>query len=214
MNTDPKTVDEIVKALKCCSRVDAQCIGCNDCPFEYCGPECNALCKNAHDLIESLQAQLSEKPAEIKRLNDEPPAYKFYYCESENSYLLGRRMDTMYYAHWYDGYGFVWDMSRYLPWGEHVVALHTAWKEHTYPSEPKEIDSSEWFKGFLAQRLSASQRREQEAVEDWKIYEENGQCDVCKYGEGGGCVYPEGNRCRFEWRGKAGKEKVKEVQNE
>lgn len=120
----------------------------------------------AADLIESMQAKLAEKDAEIKRLNDEPPAYKFYYCESEDSYLLGRRVGNFYYAHWHDGIGFVFDMSRYLPWGEHVVALRTAWKEHTYPSEPKEINSSEWFNGFLAQRLSASHRRERAAAKD------------------------------------------------
>jgi len=92
---------------------------------------------------------------EIRRLKDEPPAYRFYYCDSENSYLLGRRMDTMYYAHWYDGNGFVWDMSRYLPWGETIDGSERgcAWGVHTYPSEPREISTEEWFKGFLDQRL-------------------------------------------------------------
>ena len=113
-------------------------------------------------------------------MNDEPPAYKFYYCESEDSYLLGRRVGNFYYAHWHDGIGFVFDMSRYLPWGEHVVALRTAWKEHTYPSEPKEINSSEWFNGFLAQRLSASHRRERAAVEDLKrIFSAGVNCVYC-----------------------------------
>lgn len=144
------TPDEIVKAL----RENAEWCDAN----EYDVPLCMGDNQRAAaDLIESMQAQLAEKDAEIKRLNDEPSAYKFYYCESEDSYLLGRRLDTLYYAHWNDGLGFAWDMSRYLPWGEHVVAPSTAWKEHTYPSEPKEIDTSEWFKGFLAQRLSASQ---------------------------------------------------------
>ena len=54
------THDEIVRALKCCSRVDAQCNGCDGCPFEYCGPECDLLCKNAATLIESMQSQLAE----------------------------------------------------------------------------------------------------------------------------------------------------------
>lgn len=92
---------------------------------------------------------------EIRKLNDEPPAYRFYYCDSENTYLLGRRMDTMYYAHWYDDSGFVWDMSRYLPWGETIDGHERgcAWGVHTYPSEPKEISAEEWFKGFLEQRL-------------------------------------------------------------
>lgn len=54
------TPDEIVRALKCCSRVDAQCNGCDGCPFEYCGPECDLLCKNAATLIESMQSQLAD----------------------------------------------------------------------------------------------------------------------------------------------------------
>ena len=60
----------------------------------------------------------------------------------------------------------------------------------------------------LQAQLAESQRREQAAVEDWKTYEESGQCDVCKYGKGGDCTYPEGGRCKFEWRGpqEAGKE--------
>lgn len=32
---------------------------------------------------------------------DEENVLKFYYCESEDSYLIGRRIDTIYYAHWY-----------------------------------------------------------------------------------------------------------------
>lgn len=79
---------------------------------------------------------------------DEIGKYRFYYCESEDEYLIGARLDTFYYARW-DGSSFTWSMSRYLPWGQHVVAPETAWKEYTYPSEPKEIGISEWFKGFL-----------------------------------------------------------------
>lgn len=63
-------------------------------------------------------------------------------------------------------------------------------------------------KAELTARAEAAEAERDAAVGDWKAYEENGQCDVCKYGEGGGCVYPEGNRCRFEWRGQeAGKGK-------
>lgn len=79
---------------------------------------------------------------------DEIGKYRFYYCESKDEYLIGARLDTFYYARW-DGSRFTWSMSRYLPWGKHVVAPETAWKEYTYPSEPKEIGMSEWFKGFL-----------------------------------------------------------------
>ena len=176
------TPDEIVKA----PRENAEWCDAN----EYDVPLCMGDNQRAAaDLIESMQAQLAEKDAEIKRLNDEPPAYKFYYCESEDSYLLGRRVGNFYYAHWHDGIGFVFDMSRYLRWGEHVVALNTAWKEHTYPSEPKEIDSSEWFKGFLAQQLAASRRRAQDARNELCIkcgrYHEahEGACDGCRWKE-------------------------------
>lgn len=83
---------------------------------------------------------------------DEIGKYRFYYCESEDEYLIGARLDRMYYARW-SGNSFVWSMSRHLPWGQHIVDPQTAWKEYTYPSEPKEIDISEWFKGFLSQRI-------------------------------------------------------------
>lgn len=75
---------------------------------------------------------------------------KFYYCESEDKYLVGQRTNTMYYAEiGRIGLCFVW--SRYLPWGEHIVAPDTVWKEHTYPSEPKEIPFFEWLQGYIAQ---------------------------------------------------------------
>ena len=69
---------------------------------------------------------------ELSKMEKEENILKFYYCESEDSYLIGIRVDTMYYAHW-DGKRFVFDMSRYLPWGEHVVSPGTLWREHTYP---------------------------------------------------------------------------------
>lgn len=62
--------------------------------------------------------------------------------------MLGIRVDNFYYAHW-NGKRFVFDMSRYLPWGKHVVDNATLWKEYTYPSEPGEIDFSTWLKGFI-----------------------------------------------------------------
>ena len=76
---------------------------------------------------------------------------KFYYCESLDKYLVGRRLDTMYYAEITNTGDMAYIMSRYLPWGEHVVAPDTLWKEHTYPSEPKEIHFTDWLKGFLEQ---------------------------------------------------------------
>jgi len=74
---------------------------------------------------------------------------KFYYVESLDDYWIGRRLDTMYYATWSQTLkDFVWSKSRYLPWGKHVVSPETLWKEHTYPSEPKEIPIADWLKGF------------------------------------------------------------------
>jgi len=78
----------------------------------------------------------------------------FFYCDSEDSYLLGERKGTFYYAHWSPRLGFVWDTSRNLPWGEHIVSHGNAWKEHTYPSEPRIISRDEWFKGFIAQQAA------------------------------------------------------------
>lgn len=85
---------------------------------------------------------------EIKNMKKEEDILKFYYCESEDEYYIGKRIDTMYYAKYYKT-GFAWFMSRYLPWGKHVVAPNTLWKEHTYPSEPKEIPFFEWLQGFI-----------------------------------------------------------------
>jgi hypothetical protein len=49
-------------------------------------------------------------------------------------------------------------MSRYLPWGEHVVNPATAWKEHTYPSEPVEISADEWMNGMLRKARQAEEK--------------------------------------------------------
>lgn len=80
---------------------------------------------------------------------DEENELKFYYVESIDDYWIGKRLGNFYYADWHDGLGFVWSKSRYLPWGEHVVNEQTLWKEHTYPSEPKEIPFTMWIVGFL-----------------------------------------------------------------
>lgn len=99
---------------------------------------------------------------------DEIGKYRFYYCESKDEYLIGARLDTFYYARW-DGSSFTWSMSRYLPWGKHVVAPETAWKEYTYPSEPKEIGMSEWFKGFLGKltrEAAEAALKEREAIQN------------------------------------------------
>lgn len=93
--------------------------------------------------------------------SDEESELKFYYVESIDDYWVGRRLDNFYYANWHEGLGFVWSHSRYLPWGEHIVDENTLWKEHTYPSEPKEIQFTDWIMGFL-KKYSIRQTGEEE----------------------------------------------------
>ena len=81
--------------------------------------------------------ELEEKGLLLK----EEDVLKFYYCESLDKYLVGKRLDTMYYADITDMGDLHFFMSRYLPWGE-----------NTYPSEPKEIPFTEWLNGFTKQR--------------------------------------------------------------
>lgn len=81
---------------------------------------------------------------------------KFYYCESEDDYYLGLRVDNFYYAKYDKACNeFTWCMSRYLPWGEYIADEKTLWKEHTYPSEPTEIGFDDWLKGFIAKYITA-----------------------------------------------------------
>ena len=47
---------ELVKALRCCSKIDARNNGCDSCPYEYCGDDCQNLCGYAADAIEELLA--------------------------------------------------------------------------------------------------------------------------------------------------------------
>ena len=86
----------------------------------------------------------------MSKMKDEEDILKFYYVESLDDYWIGRRLDNFYYAEWDSALeAFVWTHSRYLPWGEHMVNPDTLWKEHTYPSEPVEIDAAKWIKGFI-----------------------------------------------------------------
>lgn len=66
--------DEIVRALKCCSRTDAQSNGCGDCPFEYCGLECNELCLHSADLIESQAREIKQLRSDLARVMAERDA--------------------------------------------------------------------------------------------------------------------------------------------
>lgn len=92
---------------------------------------------------------------------------KFYYCESEDNYYIGKRVGNFYYARYVET-GFEWFMSRYLPWGEHVIAPNTVWKEHIYPSEPKEIPFFEWLQGFIKRYCGGTVEECREAVEKQK----------------------------------------------
>lgn len=101
---------------------------------------------------------------ELKNSTKEEDILKFYYCESEDDYYIGKRVGNFYYAR-YGKTGFTWFMSRYLPWGEHVIAPNTLWKEHTYPSEPKEIPFFEWLQGFMKKYCGGTAEECREAVE-------------------------------------------------
>ena len=45
---------KLIEALHCCSRTDALSLGCDACPLEYCGNECNNLCDTAATALERL----------------------------------------------------------------------------------------------------------------------------------------------------------------
>lgn len=79
-----------------------------------------------------------------KHIKNEEDILKFYYCESEDDYYIGKRVQNMYYAKYEPG-GFTWFMSRYLPWGT-----------DGYPSEPKEIPFTEWMEGFIRKHMNDS----------------------------------------------------------
>ena len=104
---------------------------------------------------------------ELQKAEKEEDILKFYYCDSEDSYLVGLRIGNFYYAHYIDG-RWVFDMPRHLPWGEHVVDDTSAWKEHTYPSEPKEINFSEFLNGFIKKECGGTPEECRAAVEKQK----------------------------------------------
>lgn len=80
----------------------------------------------------------------------EEDVLKFYYCKSEDDYYIGRRVANFYYAKYIkECKEFVWCMSRYLPWGEHITDESSPWEGYQYPSEPVEIGFTDWLKGFI-----------------------------------------------------------------
>ena len=105
--------------------------------------------RKKEEAYETIVAKFGSIENALNAINEED-VLKFYYCESEDKYLVGQRVDTSYYAEvCKTGLNFRW--SRHLPWGEHFVAPNTLWKEHTYPSEPKEIDFFDWLQGYIKQ---------------------------------------------------------------
>lgn len=121
----------------------------------------SSMCKDILPKMEQLKAY--EDAEEQGLLIKEENVLKFYYCESEDKYLVGQRVGNLYYAE-IDSTGLHFTMSRYLPWGKHIVDLNTTWKEHTYPSEPVEIPFFEWLQGYIAQ-LKTKEEAEQKLAE-------------------------------------------------
>lgn len=95
-----------------------------------------------------------------KHMKNEEDILKFYYCESEDDYYIGKRVQNMYYAKYGPG-GFTWFMSRHLPWGKRVTAPETAWKEYTYPTEPKEIPVMDWLEGFIRKHMNSKENEDE-----------------------------------------------------
>ena len=116
--------------------------------YVYPYPEDYAIEEAIKALEEVQQYRKIGTVEECRKSVKEEDVLKFYYCESEDNYYIGKRVGNFYYAR-YGETGFEWFMSRYLPWGEHVIAPNTVWKEYTYPSEPKEIPFFEWLQGFI-----------------------------------------------------------------
>ena len=141
---------------------------CDDCDYCYSqgnfGQQKEAFEVAIKALKEIQQYRAIGTVEELQKAEKEESILKFYYCDSEDSYLVGLRIGNFYYAHYIDG-RWIFDMSRHLPWGEHVVDDTTEWKEHTYPSEPKEINFSEWLNGFIKKECGGTVEECRAAVE-------------------------------------------------
>ena len=104
---------------------------------------------------------------ELQKSVKEEDVLKFYYIESEDKYVIGERVDNFYYAE-IGKTGPCFYMSRYLPCGKHVFAPETMWKEHAYPSEPKEIPFFDWLRGFIKKECGGTVEECRKAVERMK----------------------------------------------
>lgn len=171
MGMTPEEAIAIIEKEKSCIEISTR---------GQCGIECSECDKNdtimhkeeAYNMaIEALKEIQQYREIgtveELKNSTREEDILKFYYCESEDDYYLGQRVENKYYAR-YGKTGFTWFMSRYLPWGEHVIAPNTLWKEYTYPSEPKEIPFFEWLQGFMKKYCGGTVEECREAVEKQK----------------------------------------------
>ena len=139
-------------------------------PDKDCG-YCHKAC-DIEDCIDFVVDAPSVTPTE----QNEEDILKFYYVESLDEYWVGQRRGTRYYGKW-TGNCFTFTHSRYLPWGEHVVAPDTIWKEHIYPSEPKEIPFNEWLQGFLKKECPPVEPKRPKG--EWKYGNGNGECPFC-----------------------------------
>ena len=163
------TPEEAIKIAIHCLGVQAEQEVCEECDiYGNCHTDCKDAAVVAITALKEIQ-QYREigTVEECRKSVKEEDVLKFYYCESKDDYYIGKRVGNFYYAR-YGETGFEWFMSRYLPWGEHVVSPHTLWKEYTYPSEPKEIPFFEWLQGFIKRYCGGTVEECREAVEKQK----------------------------------------------
>lgn len=142
-----------------------------------------------HTADEMVEYQkIEELPA--ANVVQEENILKFYYVRSIDEYWIGRRIDNFYYARYEsENQQWVWEYSRYLPWGEHVVSPTSLWKEHTYPSEPEEISFIDWLKGFSQKYVAADVRPVVRCRDCRHRDPEDRKCDSGEM-ERQGCVFP------------------------
>ena len=114
---------ELVKALRCCSKIDARNNGCDSCPYEYCGDDCQNLCGCAADAIEELLAAVPKWISAEERL---PEAHHsvLCYCPQNNC-----------------TYTAVWNGKAWIHFGASIEPVFypvTHWMP--LPEPPKEVE--------------------------------------------------------------------------